>query len=335
MNRADKVAVLNQVGFLSGLDAITLAELADQCAVKNYRAGARIVSELEFGTEVYIIARGQAEISIQPQVGERKILGEIGPGATFGEMASLTGALRSATVRAKTPIEALVLSDQDFDYLRVRRPETAASLVGILAARLAEAEHTLDELLSGKSRTPMNIARRTPRSTLALLWRELVVNREKDLTFLTLVAFVAALLCVRGAVFLSFAFDYAPRGVLRAAYVSGFALVILSACAALLTFRPRWRRLISIAFGIGAALIINELGVTLAFDIFYKDIYTPDPNLAFDVEKLYRRTEPIRAMVIALVLLVQAVYLKAFYFRMYNLVALRLARLLRGGKWTN
>ena len=44
-----------------------------------------------------------------------------------------------------------------------------------------------------------------------------------------------------------------------------------------------WRRLVAVAYGVGCALIFNELGVTLAFDIFYKDIHTPDPDVAFDI----------------------------------------------------
>jgi hypothetical protein len=164
---------------------------------------------------------------------------------------------------------------------------------------------------------------------LVLLWRELVVNHEKELAFLTLVSFVATLAVVRLAVYLSFKFDLAPRDVLRTAYVTGFGLVIVSACAALLTFRPTWRRAIAFAFGIGAALIVNELGVTLAFDIFFKDIHTPDPSVAFDIERLYRRTEPVRATVIGLLVLVQAVYLKSFYSRVWYLFRMRLGRALR------
>jgi hypothetical protein len=83
---------------------------------------------------------------------------------------------------------------------------------------------------------------------------------------------------------------------------------------------------------VGAALIINELGVTLAFDIFYKDIHTPDPSVAFDVERLYRRTEPVRATLIGLLVLVQAVYLKAFYARVWYLIRVRVRRLSRGNR---
>ena len=325
-----RLAVLRGVSFLAKLDEATLSAIAVRARVQEYKAESRIVSELEFGADVYVIAQGQAEVSVQSKSGERQVLGQIGPGKTFGEMASLTGELRSATVRAVTPVEAIVISDRDFDELRVCRPEVAIWLVHVLSQRLGEAERTLDSLLKGKPTGPIISESRVTRSSLPLLWRELVVNHEKDLAFLTLLGFVVTLIIVRAAVFLAFTFDYEPREVLRIAYLLGFGLVILSACAALLTFRPTWRRAISLTYGIGAALIINELGVTLAFDIFYKDMHTVDPAVAFDVERLYRRAEPIRAIVVGLVVLVQAVYLKTFYSRVWFLVKMRIARVLSG-----
>ena len=79
-------------------------------------------------------------------------------------------------------------------------------------------------------------------------------------------------------------------------------------------------------------MLFNELGVTLAFDIFFKDIHTPDPDVAFDIERLYRRTEPLRAIAIGLVVLIQAVYLRAFYRRLWFVVRTRLRRLLTSSR---
>ena len=144
--------------------------------------------------------------------------------------------------------------------------------------------------------------------------------------FKTLLAFVLTLVAVRLGVYASFRFDVAPRGILRAAYLSGFALLVVSSGTALLTFRPRLRTLVAYAYGIGLALIFNELGVTLAFDIFYKDIHTPDPDVPFDVERLYRRTEGLRAVAIALVVLIQSVYLRQFYRRLWFIAKVRVLR---------
>ena len=329
MNQDSRLALLRSVSFFAELDAEALGDVATRAQVCRYPAGARIVSELEFGADLFVLAQGQAEVSVQPRRGEKQLLGTMERGATFGEMASLTGELRSATVMALTPVEALVISDRDFDRLRARRPEIAAFLVRTLAARLSEAERTLGTLLGGVTGSRPPPPPRGSRRSLRALWRELVVNHHKDLAFLSLVAFVLTLLVVRLAVFLSFTYDFAPREVVRIAYLTGFGLLLGSSCAALFTYRPIWRRAVAFAFGMGAALIFNELGVTLAFDIFYKDMYTPDPTLAFDVERLYRRTEPLRAVVIGLLVLVQAAYLRRFYARAWFLLGRRMRRILR------
>jgi CRP-like cAMP-binding protein len=316
---------------LHGLDAEILEELAVAAKEESYRAGARIVSELEAGADVYVMTAGEAEISVDVADGVREVLGRIGPGATFGEMSSLTGELRSATVTALGDVSVLILADADFDRLRERRPEVALRLLRSLATRLAAAEETTKALFASAAPPEKEPASAKPvavrRGSVARVWRELVVSRGRDLPFLTLAAFVLTLVAVRASVFTAFHFDFAPREVLRAAYLSGFALLIFSACASLLTFRPGIRRAVAIAYGVGLALILNELGVTLAFDIFFKDIHTADPDVPFDIERLYRRAEPLRMIAIGFVVLIQAAYLRGFYRRAFFVAATRLRKL--------
>lgn len=315
---------LARVPFLAMLDDETRRELAERGETRAYRDGARLVSELEAGADVFVILSGRAEVSVEPRRGEREVLHVLGPGGAFGEMSSLTGELRSATVTAKGEVVALVIPDAQFDALRDRRPEIAVALVAILAKRIAEAEAALDALIAAPaSAPPPEAVKKKTRGSLRRIWLELVVNRKRDLPFLTLASFVTTLLIVRGIVYLSFVESFAPRDVLRALYMTGFGLVLGSAAASLLTFRPGTRRLVAVAYGIGGALILNELGVTLAFDIFYKDIHTPDPNVPFDVERLYRRAEPLRAIAVGLVTLVQIVYLRRFWARIWFLLKTR------------
>jgi CRP-like cAMP-binding protein len=323
----DRLALLRNVEFLAPLDDDTLTELAGRARVARYAAGETIVGELEPGADVFLVVAGCAEVVVEPHGGARRVLHTLGPGSAFGEMASLTGELRSATVTATDDVELLVIRDADFDRLRERRPEVAVALLGTLGKRLVDANRAIDALLTDPADDDAATPATTAPGSIRRVWRELVVNHHRDLAFLTLAAFVVALVAVRLTVYLSFRLDVAPRGVLRAAYITGFALLFLSAASALLAYRPLVRKLVAIAYGIGAALIFNELGVTLAFDIFFKDIHTPDPDVAFDVERLYRRTEAVRAIAIGLVVLIQAVYLRPFYRRAWFIARTRARRL--------
>jgi CRP-like cAMP-binding protein len=330
-----QAGLLRKVPMLAEVDAETLADLFARARRRTYPAGTTIVSELEPGAEVFVVVRGQAAVSVVTTGGEQQVVGELGPGSGFGEMSSLTGELRSATVTATTEVEVLVVSDEEFDRLREPRPQIAVALLGLLAGRLVHTEGAIEALLAaGTASAPRDALAhaegagvKLQKSSLRRVFQELVVARRKDLTFLTLAAFVVTLLAVRVSVYVAFRFDLAPRGVLRAAYMTGFASLVGSACASLLTFRPSLRRIIAVLYGVGVALIFNELGVTLAFDIFYKDIHTADPDLPFDVERLYERGAALHAIVIGLAVLVQAAYLRGFYARVLFVLTTRVRKL--------
>ena len=285
------IALLRGITLFAEVDRETLLELFAQARRREYPSGSVIVNELEPGTEMFVLVHGQAEVSVDATLGSRRVVGHLGPGSGFGEISALTGELRSATVTATTDALALVITSDEFERLRERRPQIALALLGLPAERLRETERAIEGLLASADEGAPGDASahailraegaggKLVRGSITRLYQELVTGRRRDLPFLAFVSFVATLLAVRCAVYLSFRYDVAPRAVLRAAYMTGFASLVLSACASLLTFRPALRRMIAVVFyGIGAALIVNELGVTLAFDIFYKDIHTADPT---------------------------------------------------------
>lgn len=323
----DAVAALRRVRFLAMLEDAELEELAARARPLRYAPGQRILGELEAGADVHVLLAGRVEVSVESEAGGRLVLRALEAGGAFGEMASITGELHSASVDAVTDVEVLVLPDADFDRLRERRPEVAVELVRLIGERLADAEEAIDDLLEDRARPPPGAPQpRLRRGSISRAWRELVVNRRRDLAFLGFAGFVVTLLAVRAFVHLAFRFDLLPRGVLQGAYLSGFALLALSAMGSLLTYRRPIRRAVALAYGVACALIFNSLGVTLAFDIFFKDIHTPDPAVPFDIERLYRRTEGLRAIAVGLVVLVQLVYLRRFYRRAAFVLHTRLRR---------
>ena len=88
-------------------------------------AGERVVTHDEYGTAVFFIEEGEADVltdSGDPVKGVRR-------GDMFGEIALLlTGQRRQATVVARTPMLLLTLSGHEFDRIRARVPELEGSL---------------------------------------------------------------------------------------------------------------------------------------------------------------------------------------------------------------
>ena len=89
---------------------------------------------------VLIVRSGQAKVTVLDRDGHEVILGFRGPGELLGELSTVDGAPRSATATALEPMTALGIPGDAFRHLLDHRPALARTLLGVLAARLREAD---------------------------------------------------------------------------------------------------------------------------------------------------------------------------------------------------
>lgn len=94
-------------------------------------SGSILCQEGTAGDAMYLILTGEADIRKGQQ-----LITVLSAGEVFGEMAMLTGAARSATVIARTPMELYELKQADFNAVLARTPQLSQSLSRILARRL-------------------------------------------------------------------------------------------------------------------------------------------------------------------------------------------------------
>jgi CRP-like cAMP-binding protein len=59
---------------------------------------------------------------LQERDGAQTVIAKLGPGDYFGEMAVLSDTSRSATIRARTRMDVLLVSKADFDLLKTSVP---------------------------------------------------------------------------------------------------------------------------------------------------------------------------------------------------------------------
>jgi CRP-like cAMP-binding protein len=320
--------------WLASLPRETIDELIREGQLVHFAPGKRLMGELEIGDSMFTILDGTARATVSAGHVEPSMIGTLGPGDSCGEIALLTRELRSATVTALTDVDALRLDRDELEAFLKKHPSAAVHFARAIAARLVHTDAALDELLSGKHGeaathlSGIHPAIAPVRGSLKRAWRELVQSRRRELPFIALAGFVIALITIRLLV----------RGcemaggnlfdLLRLAYTGGITLVIASASLSFARFSSRARRAVAAAYGVGFALIFNELSVFLAFDTFYLDMTTRDPALQFSVEALYRRSEGDWAVAIALVILFQATYLRRFYRRSLFILTTRLRTLI-------
>ena len=319
-------SVLRGVPWLATLDAAEVADCASRVA---FRAGEELLCELEVGEALYILLEGRARVSVSAGLSDRRDVATIGPGDAVGEISLLTGELHSATVTADTDGAALRIEHADFQRLLARHPEMAIHFARLIATRLDDTDRALDDAGAARALVGQAAAALPAAPSIGRAFRELVVATRRELPFFALCAFIAALVVVRGIADLFSLHGAGLFGFLRSAYTVGIALVFVSTGLSLVRFRGGMQRVLAILYGIGFALILNELSVFLTFDVFYLNMTTPDPRLVFDVELLYRRSESAWAIALMIALLVQLTFLRRFYRRALFVLSRRLRSLLK------
>ncbi len=100
----------------------------------HYAAGEKLIREGEPGDSFCVVDHGEVEVSKELS-GRRRTLARLMEGQFFGEMALLTGELRSASVTAVTDVDVFTIDKAGFHDVLVKNPAIAVDISTILAER--------------------------------------------------------------------------------------------------------------------------------------------------------------------------------------------------------
>jgi NTE family protein len=123
--------------FFDGVPAEELEPLLGRLERRHVEHGSIVVAEGDAPQELYVVRSGSAEVLVADGRGERRRVGHVAAGATLCEMSLFTGEPASATVRATSDLELLVLGAAEFERLADRFPVVYRNLGSILSQRLA------------------------------------------------------------------------------------------------------------------------------------------------------------------------------------------------------
>ena len=124
----------------------------------TYRRGEVVFHRYDPADSLHLVVKGRFDVRITTQLGDVVALGIHGPGATFGELAVVTGVERSATVTALEPGETLVVRGSELRRLARRHPSVDEVLVRLLSERVAALSERLVEAYTVGAET--RVARR-------------------------------------------------------------------------------------------------------------------------------------------------------------------------------
>lgn len=105
-----EVALLRRVPFLAALPPYELERLAADAHWRDVPAGVAVVTQGEYGTAYFLVARGELSVTVDDELRPHTLT----EGDGFGEIALLRSVPRTATVRALVDCELLEIGAQSF-----------------------------------------------------------------------------------------------------------------------------------------------------------------------------------------------------------------------------
>ena len=130
-----RVDALAAVALFSGCSKQELATIAGLVEDVRVDAGHVLMKEGTSGSECFVIVSGFAAATK-----EGRAIGDLAPGAVFGEMALIDRAPRFATVTATTSMQLLLLRGDAFWKVLDSSPAVTRKVVRQLAQRVRSAE---------------------------------------------------------------------------------------------------------------------------------------------------------------------------------------------------
>lgn len=128
-----ELKLLRGVSMFRSLPMTVLEQLAGSLTSAEFQPGQDVCVEGEPGDRFFLIAGGRASVATGGRV-----IRELGPGDSFGEIALLHEVPRTATVRAESGLLTYALAREDFVYAVTGNPSSAREAESVIERRLED-----------------------------------------------------------------------------------------------------------------------------------------------------------------------------------------------------
>jgi CRP/FNR family transcriptional regulator, cyclic AMP receptor protein len=124
-------AGIGAIAVFADLDEEQRNCVAGACRDLEVAEGTTLTEEGEFGYAMFAVTEGTADV-----FKDGKLVGTLGPGDVFGEIAVFFGGVRTATVVATSPMKLVMLFNSELARLDRQVPAVADKLRETVAERL-------------------------------------------------------------------------------------------------------------------------------------------------------------------------------------------------------
>ncbi|MBM2812522.1 MAG: adenylate/guanylate cyclase with Chase sensor [Chloroflexi bacterium] len=133
-----EIGSLMDCPLFSGIPAEEVGAFVVLAAVRNYEKGSTVVRQSAEEDELYVILRGRAEVFVLNSSGSEQRVATLERGEVFGEIALLFDTVRTASVRATSPVTLLAVHrDNCYEVLR-RTPVLRSRIENVARSRMTE-----------------------------------------------------------------------------------------------------------------------------------------------------------------------------------------------------
>lgn len=147
MSLEEEVALLKSVPLFRAIEPAKLKLLAFISDRVTFREGEDLMIQGEDGDSAFVIVSGGADVVVTIDDAER-VVASLGKNDIVGEIAITCDVPRTATVRATSELDALMITKANFLKLLHEVPEMALEMLRVLGLRL---ERTTRELAAVRS----------------------------------------------------------------------------------------------------------------------------------------------------------------------------------------
>ncbi|MFG1607805.1 Crp/Fnr family transcriptional regulator [Actinoplanes sp. NPDC049265] len=138
--------------FLGGLAPAVADELLGLCARRRYDPGRVLLREGVTGSHIVVLESGFVKVTTAVE-GFETLLGIRVPGELLGEIGSLTGSPRNATVTTCGTVLAAVVTKASFEEFLRRHPEASNLVMAMIARQLMWANRRRSDFAAFPART--------------------------------------------------------------------------------------------------------------------------------------------------------------------------------------
>lgn len=127
---------IGDIALFTSLGEASRKRHAPALAWRTYRQNELVIDIDDTSTDVLFVVSGLVRVIHRAENGKQVILGELGPGTVFGEMAAIDGVPRSASVTTLEPTRLATMPASAFMDILATEPDVSRFVLTMLTRRI-------------------------------------------------------------------------------------------------------------------------------------------------------------------------------------------------------